>query len=174
MSQKFMNGGSAVIAAGLLLWVSGCSKEKEESAAPSAPATEPVPAVTMKEPEPAAATPAAPAEPAAKTAPAPAASGDAVVVRARFDGYAARVSKNLWQPVPLTAQVANFALLVPQEALPAGSGLVEEGGPESLAVGTVSGMIKTTEGRPLVAGQSYRFSFRKSGDLWSVEVTHAP
>lgn len=173
MSNKFMNGGSAVIAAGLLLWVSGCSKEKEESAAPSAPAAEPVPAVTMKEPEPVAA-PAAPAEPAAKPAPAPAASGDAVVVRARFDGYAARVSKNLWQPVPLTAQVANFALLVPQETLPAGSGLMEEGGPESLAVGTASGMIKTTEGRPLVAGQSYRFAFRKSGDVWSVEVTPAP
>ena len=169
---------SALMVAGLLLWVSSCSKEKEETPAPAAPPPTPTaeasPAATMKEPAPAAAVAAAPSTPAPATQPAPAApSGDAVSVRARFDGYAARVSANLWQPIPLTTDVANFALLIPQETLSTSSGLVVEGGPGSLAVGTVSGMLKTTDGRPLIPGQEYTFSFRKADAIWSVEITAA-
>jgi hypothetical protein len=172
MSQKFMIWKSALMVAGLLLWVSSCSKENEATPAPAAPTAESSPAVTMKEPE-AATAPASPKAPATSAAePAPvASSGDAIAVRARFDGYSARVSANLWQPIPLTKDVANFALLIPQETLAANSGLVVEGGPGSLAVGTVSGMLKTTDGRPLIPGQEYTFSFRKADAIWSVEIT---
>ena len=172
MSQKFMKWKSPLLAAGLLVMVASCSKEKEAAPAPAAPSAESSPAVTMKEPE-AATAPAAPTAPATSAAkPAPVApSGDVVAVRARFDGYSARVSANLWQPIPLTKEVANFALLIPQETLSTSSGLVVEGGPGSLAVGTVSGMLKTTDGRPLIPGQEYTFAFRKADAIWSVEIT---
>ncbi len=172
MIKKFMKWKSPWLATGLLLMVASCSKEKEATPAPAAPSAESSPAVTMKEPE-AATAPAAPTAPATSAAePAPIApSGDAVAVRARFDGYSARVSANLWQPIPLTKDVANFALLIPQETLSTSSGLVVEGGPGSLAVGTVSGMLKTSEGRPLIPGQEYTFSFRKADAIWSVEIT---
>lgn len=168
MIKKFMKWKSPWLATGLLLMVASCSKEKEATPAPAAPSAESSPAVTMKEPEAATAPATSAAEPA-PTAP----SGDAVAVRARFDGYSARVSANLWQPIPLTKDVANFALLIPQETLSTSSGLVVEGGPGSLAVGTVSGMLKTTDGRPLIPGQEYTFSFRKADAIWSVEITAA-
>jgi hypothetical protein len=98
-----------------------------------------------------------------------------VTVRARFDGYAARVAKGLWQPVPLTAEVANFGLITPLESISAESGLVVEGGPEGLAVGTSAGTLQTTDGRPLLAGREYSFSFSKGADaIWSVEIKPAP
>ena len=176
MREKFVNRKIAVLAAGwMLLFVSACSKEKEEAAKPAAtpaPAAEQAPAPAEKEP--AAATPAAPAEASAKPAPQPAAAGAATSVRARFDGYANRVSKSLWQAVPLAEKPANFALIAPLESVAPASGLVVEGGPENLALGTASGMLKTADGRPLVAGQEYSFAFRKAeGDVWAVEITAA-
>jgi|688.fasta_scaffold136904_3 hypothetical protein len=160
MSQKFAMKAVPFLAFGLLLGVlPSCSKEKQESATGSAPATAPV--VTMKEPD------SAPVQ-------APSNNGS-VTVRARFDGYAARVAKGLWQPVPLTAEVANFGLITPLESISAESGLVVEGGPEGLAVGTSAGTLQTTDGRPLLAGREYSFSFSKGADaIWSVEIKPAP
>lgn len=104
----------------------------------------------------------------------PAATG-AVKVRARFDGYAARVAKGLWQPVKVAEEVANFGLITPLEAIPVGSGLVIDGGPDGLAVGTPAGTLQTVEGRPLLAGREYSFAFSKgSGDVWAVEITAVP
>jgi hypothetical protein len=179
MNKTFAKWNAALFAVGLaLLMVSGCSKEKKEDdavvAPPATPAVEqtpaPVPEATPAMKEPVEVAPKGPTVPATK----PAAVGGAATVRARFDGYAARVSKNLWQPVLLAAEVANYALISPLESVSAGSGLVVEGGPENLALGTVSGMLKTAEGRPLLAGQEYTFTFRKdTGDLWSVDITPA-
>ena len=160
MSLKFAMKAVPFLACGLLLGVApSCSKEKQEAAAAPTPATAPV--VTMK-------------EPGDEAVPAPSSTGT-VTVRARFDGYAARVAKGLWQPVPLTAEVANFGLITPLESISAGSGLVVEGGPEGLAVGTPAGTLQTTDGRPLLAGREYSFSFSKGADaIWSVEIKPAP
>ena len=112
MSLNFAMKAVPFLACGLLLgFAPSCSKEKQEAAAAPTPATAPV--VTMK-------------EPGDEAVPAPTSTGT-VTVRARFDGYAARVAKGLWQPVPLTAEVANFGLITPLEPISAGSGLVVEG-----------------------------------------------
>ena len=160
MSRKFAKKTVAFLVCGVvLLNVPSCSKEKGEAVVVSAP--ESAPAVSMK-------------EPGEVAVPVPAATG-AVTVRARFDGYAARVAKGLWQPVPLTAEVANFGLITPLEPISAGSGLVVEGGPEGLAVGTPAGTLQTTDGRPLLAGREYSFVFSKgAGAVWAVEITAAP
>jgi hypothetical protein len=157
MSYQFAFKGLGMLScAAILLMVPSCSKEKEAAVTPPSDAA---PAMSMKEPSEVAA---------------PAKSGGATV-RARFDGYAARVSKGLWQPVPLATDVANFGLITPVEAIPAGSGLQVEGGPEGLAVGTPAGTLQTAEGQPLVAGQEYVFAFSKGeGDIWSVSVTAVP
>lgn len=160
MSQKLTRQTVPFLACGLVLWLSpSCSKEKQEAATTSAPASAPV--VAMKEPV---------AEESAS-----ASSTAAVTVRARFDGYAARVAKGLWQPVPLATEIANFGLITPLEAISAGTGLVVEGGPEGLAVGTPAGTLQTTDGFPLLAGKEYSFSFSKGADaIWSVEIKPAP
>jgi len=160
MSLKFAMKAVPFLACGLLLGVApSCSKEKQEAASVPTPATSPV--VTMK-------------EPGEEAVPTPSSTGT-VTVRARFDGYAARVAKGLWQPVPLTAEVANFGLITPLESISAGSGLVVEGGPEGLAVGTPGGTLQTTDGRPLLAGREYSFSFTKGAKpIWSVEIKPAP
>lgn len=151
----------------VLLVVPSCSKKKEEAAKVSVP--ESAPAVTMKEPV-ASEVPV----PAATEVPVPAATG-VVTVRARFDGYAARVAKGLWQPVRLTTAVANFGLITPLETVPAGSGLIVDGGPAGLAVGTPTGTLQTTDGRPLVTGREYAFAFSKAaGEIWAVAITAVP
>lgn len=173
MSQKILRDGVALLGCGVMfLSVSSCSKDKEgavavvpagDMAAPisGAPATEGAPAVGMK-------------EPGEVLAPLATATG-VVKVRARFDGYAARVSKGLWQPVRLAPEVANFGLITPMEAVSASSGLVVEGGPEGLAVGTPAGTLQTVDGRPLLAGREYAFAFSKgAGEIWSVEITVMP
>ena len=152
----------ALLGCGMVfLGVSGCSKEKEGASAAAVPAMEGAPAVSMK-------------EPGEVVAPLATTTG-VVKVRARFDGYAARVSKGLWQPGRLAPEVANFGLITPMVAVSASSGLVLEGGPEGLAVGTPAGTLQTVDGRPLLAGQEYAFAFSKgAGEIWSVEITEKP
>ena len=167
---RVLGGVVLVAGAGML---SSCGEKKEETAvAPAAaeaakPAASVPPVTAMKEPE-------APVEkPAASPAASSTASAGAVVVKARFDGYQAQVARSLWQPVMLGEAAVQFALVSPLEAVPAGSGLVQEGGAENLALGLESGALRAVDGKPLVAGEVYEFRFSKGAGaaVWSVEVS---
>lgn len=160
-------------------WVgmlSSCGEKGEKASPAPAPdaapaaagaAAKPAASVAMKEPEAAVEKPVASASASA--------SAGAVVVKARFDGYQAQVARGLWQPVMLGETAVQYALVSPLEAVPAGSGLVEEGGAENLALGLESGALRAADGKPLVAGGVYEFRFSKAAGAagWSLEVTPA-
>jgi hypothetical protein len=181
MSRIFLKGTTVLCMAGLMLMsLSACSENKEAVKAPApekpaAAAAEPVPppAPVLEAVKPAPEASAAP-EKAVPSAPPPPPAG-AVAVRARFDGYASQVARSLWQPVPLAAEPANFALVTPLEPIRPDAGLFMEEGPEGLALGTQGGMLKSTDGRPLLVGAEYTFLFRKDGDaVWTVEINRLP
>ena len=145
------------IAAALAL--ASCSKEK-----PAEPSSAPPESTSS------AVASAEPAANSAPSAPAPQATGP---LRARFDGYTPRIAGSLWQTVPLTAQPAQFALLVPTAPLTDSLAGLKADGPENVALAT-EGLLQDATGRPLVVGREYDFAFSQDGTVWKAEIQRRP